>query len=258
MLLPVFPVNAESIYREVPVSESGTINGKVTFSGKVPAPKIFNLKNFPHARFCSKISNGLGVRTHQPVRVGEGGVLGNAVVYIENIQSGKPFNFNGTQVNSKDCEFVIHGGPSSLTGVVVNHSEFRLFNEDSDPSNPETILGVPHNPEGHEVLGKRKQIIFKSLLLEKGEIVRRKVNIKKKKSYVLLQCGMHDYMRAYFLPVENPYYSIVGDDGQFSIDKIPPGKYKVSVWHPTLGRIVKKKVKVLSNETIDLNFTFKK
>lgn len=233
------------------------LNGKVTFSGKLPAPKVFELNNFPHARFCSKISNGLGRRVLQTIRVGEGGVLGDAVVYIEDIQSGKPFNFNGTQVNSKDCEFIVQGGPSPLSGVVVANSEFRLFNEDSDRSNPETILGVPHNPEGHEVLGKRKKLIFKALLLEKGKILHRNVKIQKKRSFVLLKCGVHDFMQVYFLPVRNPYYSIVGGDGQFSIDKIPPGKYKVGVWHPKLGRIIKKRIRVLPNETIDLDFAFK-
>ena len=51
----VFSVRAESIYSEVPVSEAGTINGKVIFSGEIPAPKVFKLKNYPHAQFCRTI-----------------------------------------------------------------------------------------------------------------------------------------------------------------------------------------------------------
>jgi hypothetical protein len=42
-------------------------------------------------------------------------------------------------------------------------------------------------------------------------------------------------MQAFFHPVENPYYAVVGDDGTFRIDQIPPGKYDVHAWHPTLG-----------------------
>lgn len=178
------------------------------------------------------------------------------MVYIKEVQSGKPFDYSGTQVNSKDCEFIVKGGPSFQTGVVVNNTEFKFLNEDSDPSSWETASGVPHNPEGHEVRGKRKKKMFKTHILHKGKIVRQKVQIKKKKSYVILECDVHDYMRAYFLPVWNPYYSIVGDEGQFSIDKIPPGKYRVIVWHPILGRIAKKRVQVHANETTALAFTY--
>ncbi|MCA9475542.1 MAG: hypothetical protein KC563_07005, partial [Nitrospira sp.] len=32
----------------------GTIKGKVTFSGKVPAPKEFAFGKFPNADFCKK------------------------------------------------------------------------------------------------------------------------------------------------------------------------------------------------------------
>lgn len=71
--LSVFSVRAGSIYEEGPVSEAGTIDGKVTFSGEIPAPKVFKLRNYPYAEFCGKISDGLGNRVHQAVRVGEGG-----------------------------------------------------------------------------------------------------------------------------------------------------------------------------------------
>jgi hypothetical protein len=49
-------------------------------------------------------------------------------------------------------------------------------------------------------------------------------------------CEIHKWMRGAIIVLENPYYAVVRDDGSFSIPNVPPGTYKVAVWHPERGK----------------------
>ena len=48
--------------------------------------------------------------------------------------------------------------------------------------------------------------------------------------------SQHNYMQVFFQPVANPYYAIVGEDGTFTIDGVPPGTYELNAFHPVLGK----------------------
>lgn len=49
---------------------------------------------------------------------------------------------------------------------------------------------------------------------------------------VALGCNIHDWMEAYVLVVNSPYFAKTGGDGQASIRDVPPGNYHLRVWHP--------------------------
>jgi plastocyanin len=49
---------------------------------------------------------------------------------------------------------------------------------------------------------------------------------------VRIFCEVHKWMRAVVLVVDNPYHAQVGADGSFAIRGVPPGRYRVVVWHP--------------------------
>src|SRR3989304_7627307 len=102
-LVPVSAARAE--YAEAPVADGGTLTGKVTFKGAVPAPKTFDFAKFPNPKFCEKFdSDGKGHRAVQEVKVGKDNALKDGVVYIEDVEKGKPFKFNGTDVKAEDCQ----------------------------------------------------------------------------------------------------------------------------------------------------------
>ena len=48
-------------------------------------------------------------------------------------------------------------------------------------------------------------------------------------------CEVHESMRSVVLVVENPFHTIVAQDGGFSITGVPPGEYTLVVWHADLG-----------------------
>ena len=43
-------------------------------------------------------------------------------------------------------------------------------------------------------------------------------------------CEVHDKMRGVIVVTENPFHAIVGEDGSFRIDGLPPGDHVVAFW----------------------------
>ena len=49
---------------------------------------------------------------------------------------------------------------------------------------------------------------------------------------VALGCNIHDWMEAYVLVVNTPYFAKTGNNGRAPIANIPPGRYRLKLWHP--------------------------
>jgi plastocyanin len=49
---------------------------------------------------------------------------------------------------------------------------------------------------------------------------------------VVIGCNIHDWMEAYVLVVESPWFGKTGADGQVRIANLPAGRYRVQLWHP--------------------------
>ncbi len=232
-------------YAEGPVSGGGSITGKVSFKGAQPAPKEFKLGGFPQPEFCGKVDSKDGIRMRQDVRVSGGG-LGDVVVYIEKIESGKPFKTIEAKIVSDGCRFLVAEGegPSRAVTVVVNakktgkKSIIKVKNLDADPSDPKTAGGVLHNPHGYDVKGVITKTTFNKPLPKLNQEITIKVKktwFKKTDSFLKIECDQHNYMNVWALPVRNPYYAVVNDDGTFSIGDVPPGKYQLKAFHQELG-----------------------
>jgi plastocyanin len=46
----------------------------------------------------------------------------------------------------------------------------------------------------------------------------------------------HPWMRAFVVVSDTPWSAVTGDDGNFTIDGVPAGTYRVELWHEYLGR----------------------
>ena len=49
---------------------------------------------------------------------------------------------------------------------------------------------------------------------------------------VALGCNIHDWMEAYVLVVDSPYFAKTDRNGRAFITNIPPGQYRLRLWHP--------------------------
>lgn len=232
-------------YSEGPVSNGGTISGKVAFNGTPPADKEFKLGGFPQPEFCGKVKAKDGIRHRPDVRVTDGG-LGDVVVFIAEVKAGKPFTTTETKIVAEGCEFLVAEGqgPSRQITVVVNSKKtgkksiIKVMNLDSDPSDPKTAAGVLHNPHGYGVKFPLTKTIFNKPIPKVNQEITLKVKktwFKKSGVYMKIECDQHNYMNVWAVPVRNPYYAVVNDDGSYTIGDVPAGKYKLSAFHQTYG-----------------------
>lgn len=49
---------------------------------------------------------------------------------------------------------------------------------------------------------------------------------------VVIGCNIHDWMEAYVLVVDSPWFAKTGADGRAVIQNVPSGQYRLRLWHP--------------------------
>lgn len=48
---------------------------------------------------------------------------------------------------------------------------------------------------------------------------------------IVILCNIHTEMEGYIFVLENPFFTMADDKGNFIISGIPPGKYLLKIWH---------------------------
>lgn len=191
----------------MPVSTAqadGSISGAVTFSGNPPAnPKMPVAKN---AEYCGKEME-LPVLVVNPKSKG----VQWTVVYLEQASGGPAKDKYELDMGDpgKKCDFVQH-----VVGMVKNKN---LSMKNTDP--------VLHNPH---TFNDKHATQFNVALSEKGQVIERKLRAG---GVIRLQCDSHVHMNGWVLSLDHGYFAVTDAEGNFKIDGVPPGKYKLVAWH---------------------------
>ncbi len=223
---------AAAPYNAIEVADGGTVSGKITFSGDDPAPKIFAITKDNDV--C-----GTGNREVDFVRVNDG-ALTDVVVYLDKVKQGKAFDpaAETGAVNQKGCAF------DPFIQVMHNGNEFTATNSDT----------VSHNIHTYEILGRAKKTVFNISQPDQGDI---KKTVKLKRGTAMkVECDQHDFMHGFVFVAKNPYYALVAEDGSYSIEGVPAGKYTVKAWHGTLKE-QKSSIEVTAGGATSADFAFK-
>lgn len=218
-------------YQVVEVNNGGSISGKVTFQGEDPAPKVYAIAKDPDV--C-----GTGNREVDYVIVSNG-ALNDVVVFLDKVKSGKSFPDIQGKLDQKGCEF------QPFLQVMGNEQTLEVLN--SDP--------VSHNIHTYELIGKAKRTVMNVSQPKQGSVIKKQIKMRRG-DVMKIECDQHDFMHGFVFVARNPYYAVVGADGSFKIDDVPPGKYTIKAWHGTLGE-EKASVTVAEGETATADFTFK-
>lgn len=191
---------------------TGSLKGTVVFTGTAPKPTVFQIEK--DGNTC-----GSGKREIQEVNADAKGNLKGSVVYLQAVQGGKEFvkPKDGYVLNQEGCHFLPHilVVPKGADVVIVN----------KDP--------VLHNIHTYQILGKVRRSMFNIAQPEQNQKITQKVD-PKNSNIIKVECDAHNFMHAWILTLDNPYYAITDATGNFEIKDIPTGKYTIKAWNPTL------------------------
>ena len=187
------------------ISLGASIKGKVVLVGPVPAQKKIDVTIDQYVCGTEKDAGDLLLSPQKDLR--------NAVVWLENPPAGTlaPAQSSKVEMDQNGCVFIprVVVVPASGTVDFLN-SDRLLHNIHATPK-----LNVSFN----RTQPKSRTI---PITFEKPEIVR-------------INCDLHSWMVGWVVVAAHSYYAITGADGQFAFDNLPPGQYKLQVWHERLG-----------------------
>jgi hypothetical protein len=219
------------------VKNGGTIKGKTTLIGKMPYPRTYHLILFPNIDMCAEVDTDNEMnRILDDFKISPDGGLKDVVITIDHVEAGKPFNKKPINIVSENCKFF----PD--VNVIRQGESFKVDNVDA----------VMHNSQVYQ---KERGKILLNIPIPAEEVSEGKIKFKKHYKIMQMICGMHEFMQTWGYRIQNPYYAKTPIDGNFKIDSIPPGEYKVTAWHYLMKKQTRK-IKITSGETIDLNFEF--
>ena len=237
---PVKPSEQKSSRTNEP---TGTITGVVRFLGPKPARKP--LKAVAASPFCKECHPDKLPLSEQWVfgKNGNSDILQNVLVYVSNGVEGKTFEAPKDPVvlDQVGCVYTPH------VVAVMTGQTLEVRNSDATLHNVMTMPPPKRNKEfniGMSVKGGKVRKVFKSP----------EFNIR-------LMCMLHPWMKAYVHVLPHPFFAVTRADGTFTLKRLPPGEYEISVRHESSSFEAEPsiaKIKVEAGETRTADFTYRK
>ena len=200
-------------YKGSDVSGGGSIKGTVTLDAIPDVPEMVINKNAQvceHAKVsprfvCDKATKGLG----------------NVVVWIDGIKTGKKKVKGEFVIDQKNCHYVPH------ISIVPTRSTLHVKSSDPILHNVHAFKGTPDAP--HSMTADVLNLAFKDNRVDPAPFDRRSL---RKPGFYYLKCDNgHYWMSAYIWVVEHPYYAVTDSKGRFELKDVPAGKYTLRFWH---------------------------
>jgi hypothetical protein len=209
--------------RAIGESDAGTISGRILYSGKPVLPKRFTVTSDTAVCGTSK--------EVYPVRIEEGGIA-DAVVWIDDITSGKAFNFPSPLIDQKRCSFVPHillmkGGELKLGNTDLCLHNIHVYAH----NNREVNKAIPPGAGAQEITLARADL-------------------------VTVRCDVHKWMNSFVVVAKNPYYVISEAGGKFRLEGVPAGHYHLKVWQESLGEL-DQEITVEPAKSAETSFTYR-
>ena len=201
LVLVVVPVPAVDAYEAATVHDGGTLTGVVRFVGTPPTLSPIAVNKNRDVCGAQKVSEALVLGPDRGVR--------DTVVMIEGVARGKK-GTGDVIVDNRNCVFVGH-----VTAVVPG-DRVRVRNSDPVLHNTHGFLGQP--TVFNLALPTKDQMIDITKRLQKPGVVR-------------VLCDAHPHMFAWMIVHDSPYVAVTDASGGFRIGDVPPGTYKVTMWH---------------------------
>lgn len=209
----------------------GTFKGRVTLTGSFsPLPPLATQGKASRDRAVCAAKADI---PNESVVVNDGGLANVFIYLVRKPKNGKPkAAHEPTQqliFDQKGCQFFPHA-------MVMRTGEAVLV-KNSDPLNHNTKNRPKFNQEFNETLG--------------GTTATAQLTYKRPERVpVSVECNVHNWMRAYHLPLDHPYAVTTKADGSFEMHDVPVGTHLFKVWHEAVGEIMEYEVTIAKDKEI--------
>jgi plastocyanin len=216
--------------RRVDGTTAGSVSGRVTFDGAVPALAPARLESDPAC--ASQHPGGLSLDTF----VVNNGGLDNVFVYVKDGLGDYYFDTpaDAVTLDQKGCRYTPH-----VFGVRAGQ-RVEIVNSDPTLHNVNAMANVNQSFNfGQQIAGMKTSKVFAA-----PEVM------------VHIKCDVHGWMNAYAGVLNHPYFAVTANGGAFELKGLPPGTYTVEAWHEKLGTQTQS-VTVAAKEAKAVAFAFK-
>lgn len=203
-------VDSVRAYEGDPSVAGVTVSGRVQYSGSLPKPD--RVPVYRDSGFCGET---VSIDKLQVERASGG--IGGVVISLEGIDRGKPLVPDKTVVTfeNRTCRFV------PRTNAAVVGSTLEILN--SDPILHNTHIRID-NRLGPTVINVVQPV--------GTDVIRKSLRTV---GFLDIRCDAHTFMRASIHVFEHPYFAVTDSPGRFEMAQVPPGTYRLRMWHEALG-----------------------
>ena len=218
-----------SSYRPSSLSVVGSVAGTVKLDGPPP----------PDPERVTVDQAICGTKIDPEVSESNGSAVSNAVVWIADVKTGKPFPVDKrAELSAQKC-LLDPRVQAVVVGTTVN-----VFNDDrllhrfvfTPLGTQDTLTVMPFFNVGQVVASER---------------------LAKAPGIVEIRCARHPWTRGYIAVFDHPYFAVTDDAGNFKIDSLAPGTYKMMVWHEGMDQPVAQQVQIAPNETAKVDLAIR-
>ncbi len=208
---------------------AGDVSGKVSFQGTAPKATLLRMDADKVCKTAHK-----DPQKSEEVIVNSNNTLKNVLVYVKDGLGSKKFDAPSKKLtfDQKGCMYTPH-----VLGIQAGQ-ELEVMNSDPTLHNVHSLS--KDNPSFN--VAQPMKGMKRSFKFDKPEVFK-------------VKCEVHTWMGAYIGVFSHPFFAVTGDDGSFTLSKLPAGEYTIEAWHEKYGtQTAKVKVDAAGKATADFKF----
>ena len=205
-----FPAPPTVPYEVIEVADGGMISGTVRIEGAAGRDTTIRPTNDVVVCGDEYEERRLSVT---------GGRVEGAVVWLHDIRSGKRL--------ARERLFEVHHVRCRLAPRLQAVTTGGTLNvRSADPVSHRTRFVHQHTGEELDIVRQ----------IDAGSVVPTE-KVMGRAGLVYLRCEVHPWAAAWIAVFDHPYFAMTDAGGNFTFTEVPPGRYRLVVWHDALGAI---------------------